>query len=1787
MVSLNSTSLSDAISYISTARCTVVRYGLALLILFTFSYSSFSQVLINEVVTDPQQDWSTNGFDGTIGAGTIDSNDDWVELYVTANGLDLTGWTIELNDTSPVSGTIAAGGAFVTMNYISSTGGTFTDTDAGDYIVLGQMSSGAINQSVTVVLRDNTATLIDQVIIASGSGTMFTGNASSVTDESVCRIPNGQDTDVEADDFVKTRASLGVSNSPTGTVLINEVVTNPRTDWSTNGFDGTDGGGAVSSVDEWIELYIGTANLNLTKWTFTINDAGGTFSGDLTSTGAFDVVNYIGSGDFTQTAVGDYLVLGNPDGANNMDTDVYIRLFDADGTLIDDVEIGDNQEGDAIDDGAPNSFGSTVANESVARISNASDTDVDATDFQGVASTLGTENGLMNVFVDAAAANDNGLGTVGDPKQLIQSGIDLVLSTGTVTVVGGDYTENLTIAKSLTLNGANQGTAGNGTRATESRIDPATQSTAMTITANDVTVDGFQIGTNATTSNATGGISATVSAGITLTNNIVYANSTGISAIGSATGTVDITNNLVSMIAVEDATNLTNGSIGVILSTISGDADANVTSNDFVNAGIGVSTYALTSSTMAVIDGGTYTGCMIGILPVNSDGMGGFSASALIIQNLTMSGFMTDTDVTSPDTEAGIYVVTSGGSASDDITITIDNVDISGVGNGVATGASNNAGIIIGDFGTDGAGIAATITDSNVHDNENRGIYTRGADAVTNITQTSITGNGFNPHASGGNFGFSVIARESSTTTISNCFITNPASLSGPENIGSGYYVSGLSISTGGSITVSDCNLNNNGNGFLAETSGIDLSGNYFNTTVEATINAAIGSNDFTPWLALGTDTDLVTNGFQGDFSSLIVGVSGAQTGGTGRIAEAVGLVDASGTIQVNGGTYAENLTIAKSLTLNGSNQGVAGSGTRSAESIIEPGTANIGITVGANDITVDGFQFGTNNTTSNITTAISNTGFTGFTGDNNRIFANASGVLIVGISSGAVGLSNNYVEMLGLANPLLTTSPSIGLGMINISGTADVDFTNNDISTATYGVATFGLTSSTIPVITGGSYSGCTIGISSSNFDGTASYSASSLNISNVTMSGFAGPDGSITGASGIPQAGIYAFTTAAAPSTDHDLTVNVDNADISGVGNGATDYSGIHAADFFNTDPDLEATDDKGITMTVSNSNIYDNTNRGVHSRGADAVVTINSSTISNNTNAGGVVFARGTLNINNSFIVLPSTGATAGLMAQTHGQIVASNSHFDLNGNADVSTLIADIQSPAGDETINLSGSWLTSTNEATILSLIDESDTDFTPYLESGTDSDLVTAGFQGDFDAVTVTSSGIQSSGDRVQEGHDLVNADGTVTVLLADYAEALTVSKNIAIDVASGTTIDDVTLNGGNLGILNNTITIDNSLTMTDGVFDIDQDDGDKSDDPVFTLPGTVNGSSYGASTHFEGRIQASVTGASSFTFEVGDGGVYRPATLTPTTTTTFQVAHIAEATPVGGGATNPDIVNLIGDASGNPVGTIQSVLNFRYWDIDVVAAGPPGVTNVALQIGGGDNATDPASLGMTRFDGSDWGVLTLVSSTGSDPYVITGQTSSFSEFSVYSTNSTANPLPVELIDFVGVRSGRDIKLTWSTLTEINADHFEVEHSVDGLEFSTVGRVDSYGNSSELRKYEFLDQDVRTGVHYYRLKMVDFDETYEYSSIVQITPDLSDKRILVYPNPTTDFIQVEGIEISYVSQLTMYDLTGKLFKTQSSMETSTISVSDLPKGQYLMRLEMVDGSVFEGKIVKK
>ncbi|MBD2041903.1 cadherin-like domain-containing protein [Microcoleus sp. FACHB-672] len=168
-------------------------------------------VLVNEVVTNPQQDWSTSNFNGVVGAGVVsEGTDEWAELYISQAGLDLTNWTIELLDGTNVIGNLTAGGAFQTSRYISNTAGSsFTNTAVGDYLLLGNVN-GAMNNAITLVIKDHIGTIIDQVAVGAGAPS---GVATGVTNEAVARVPNGIDTNNDVIDFRKQAATLGTFNN--------------------------------------------------------------------------------------------------------------------------------------------------------------------------------------------------------------------------------------------------------------------------------------------------------------------------------------------------------------------------------------------------------------------------------------------------------------------------------------------------------------------------------------------------------------------------------------------------------------------------------------------------------------------------------------------------------------------------------------------------------------------------------------------------------------------------------------------------------------------------------------------------------------------------------------------------------------------------------------------------------------------------------------------------------------------------------------------------------------------------------------------------------------------------------------------------------------------------------------------------------------------------------------------------------------------------------------------------------------------------------------------------------------------------------------------------------------------------------------------------------------------------------------------------------------------------------------------------------------------------------------
>ncbi len=177
----------------------------------TSLHFSTANVVVNEIVTDPEQDWSTNDFNGVDGRGAISQGtDEYVELFIKTSGVDLTGWTIELIDGTDVIGDLTSNGAFAVSNYLSGQGGSFTSSATGDYLVLGNVDgSGAMNNDVLIILKDPSGTMVDRVKLGGGTGEGPNGQADGIFDEAIQRKPNGTDTNQDDMDFVKVAATMG------------------------------------------------------------------------------------------------------------------------------------------------------------------------------------------------------------------------------------------------------------------------------------------------------------------------------------------------------------------------------------------------------------------------------------------------------------------------------------------------------------------------------------------------------------------------------------------------------------------------------------------------------------------------------------------------------------------------------------------------------------------------------------------------------------------------------------------------------------------------------------------------------------------------------------------------------------------------------------------------------------------------------------------------------------------------------------------------------------------------------------------------------------------------------------------------------------------------------------------------------------------------------------------------------------------------------------------------------------------------------------------------------------------------------------------------------------------------------------------------------------------------------------------------------------------------------------------------------------------------------------------
>jgi hypothetical protein len=185
-----------------------------------------------------------------------------------------------------------------------------------------------------------------------------------------------------------------------------------------------------------------------------------------------------------------------------------------------------------------------------------------------------------------------------------------------------------------------------------------------------------------------------------------------------------------------------------------------------------------------------------------------------------------------------------------------------------------------------------------------------------------------------------------------------------------------------------------------------------------------------------------------------------------------------------------------------------------------------------------------------------------------------------------------------------------------------------------------------------------------------------------------------------------------------------------------------------------------------------------------------------------------------------------------------------------------------------------------------------------------------------------------------------------------------------------------------------------------------------------------------------------------------------------------------------------------------------------------------------------------------------------------------------------------ANPciaLPVKLVSFNAVSTNGVVQVQWQTSQEINNNYFIVEKSTDGIHFELVGEVKGNQNSTTLFSYSLQDAHALSGTSYYRLKQVDINGSYTYSSIVVVNIADTTNEWTIYPNPTStgSFTIASDYSDAEIIAVVVTDVTGNRIRNYSNgAYQQEMLVSDLSEGLYIVSIQTSAGLLSKKVIVR-
>jgi hypothetical protein len=202
--------------------------------------------------------------------------------------------------------------------------------------------------------------------------------------------------------------------------------------------------------------------------------------------------------------------------------------------------------------------------------------------------------------------------------------------------------------------------------------------------------------------------------------------------------------------------------------------------------------------------------------------------------------------------------------------------------------------------------------------------------------------------------------------------------------------------------------------------------------------------------------------------------------------------------------------------------------------------------------------------------------------------------------------------------------------------------------------------------------------------------------------------------------------------------------------------------------------------------------------------------------------------------------------------------------------------------------------------------------------------------------------------------------------------------------------------------------------------------------------------------------------------------------------------------------------------------------------------------------------------------------------------FSIEGANSHYIKFDNFGSNLLLSEatLPVNFIGLTAKKATKGTEVRWNVAEEMNVSRYEVQKGTNAGDLKTIGIV----FAGEKTSYSFIDENPSQGLSFYRIRSVDNDGKFKFSTVISFSNGRSAAVLRAFPMPAQNQVTIQHGTIEGKAQISIAAEDGRIVKRQllaaGSMQTA-VDLTGLKAGLYLVRLENSNGEVETLKLIKQ